>query len=1396
MTRSKPEFAIPAPVLEKLLSVRGRTLKVHAVTAVIGAVGVLLAAMATAMLIDLLATLHDSAWRAVLTYSAFAAAGLTLGAWLVVAWRSTRRLDRAATTVDREIPQLEQRWSTIAQLSAAPGRTQEEVHPAMFRQVAREASSWNPHVEPAEVVPLDGLLRASWLLVAITVVLAVAVVFDAHRTTVLLKRFWLPYASISATELTPTPGNTVVGRGEPLEIAARIEGTPVKKAVLQLQPAIGDPRTMVLVPRRDDSQLRVVHRLRSVDAPLKYRLRAGDGQTPWYEVVVADRPRLAEVRLTVTPPAYTRQAPTQLERLPRRLSALAGSRLELALRPKQKVRSVQLRLGAELCAQLTADADGWYRWQTRLEKSFSLSPLLTEEHGLTNRRPPKCQVHCLADKPPVVNVLSPSDEIAVQADDTIAIQFTAQDDVGIGSAELIVYGESAVPGGEPVPLATIPVPLADPQGATQVQATVDLDLAQFDVEDGAQLSYAIRVREDRGGGKPPESASPADEVPQPTGPAESTAAAAPSTSESPSAPQADSAGLPLAASDARDASQTTTPAAGTAPRQTEEKSAPPTTETTSPSSAAENPPTETASPDEPSPNSLPEKKTASATTASRLPAANAKKSQSKAAATAANRSTTSLRQSLQRSSSSNAQPSAEKKNPPQSQSAGPALRLLDVPQSSTSRCMRLKIDEQAGAFSGQQRQKLEIEISPRLEELDQALAKAQRLARSVLDDADADIAWKNKHDRDVGRAEGQIAAAMKLLQALKRRTAGTPYAFVGLQLVDIGLAHVEPARREFWKALQTDGPQRVAAVRNGWQHTGRARELLAKLVNRYERSRREYALAESVGRIKKLYRVFIENSLALLGQDARGDRYARKPVEFDLDEEYLARLEEVLKMRNTLRAELARLLGEDPRLLRRFMDSLRNRSENLRNALDDLTWQQEQLNREVKAWAMVQADSRQQLAATLLLYRVQEIDGIATAAAELQDRFHTWLPLRREIQDDDLAATADVVQQIATLTGELSADAHQYVAQQEQTPTAEKKEAEQADSETTGEEPQAEPGAEVDNLLTNATALYRRFTQLEVLLQAIGSRTQRPDLAGFAANRLLETRRLVAQTSAWIRQVQQQQAGHYPRAAEVRQHRLAIQTDALAGKLADIELQLANLMQRDDRKLPAPIANQARKLLATLDQQAAPHQMAAVYALRRNQMPQATARQKSALEALQLAGQQYDQMIQLAIAELDKLPVVDPIAGLLDDPTLDELLRSLEQELPIEELLGIPRRKSNLQIVDDWLRPGGDNAITTGSGGEFLLMAQLSDQQRRMQRQLETAYQQALARALKEADRKNLVARPTIASRDSSDWNRLLSQLGDDLQQGRGKAPPEHYRRAIEQYFRQISRLKDKPPSP
>lgn len=1510
---------------EKLEVVRRRTLRVRIGTAVVAAIGVLLAAMAVAMLVDWLATIYDFRWRAALTYSAWIAAVVTLLAWAVTAWRHTRRVEGMAAKVDREIPELEERWSTVTEISsgdkAVSNGTAPTVHPAMFQQVSNEAQSWTPRVEPDRIIPLDGLIRSLLFLTAITTVLGIAVVFDSQRTTVLLKRFWQPYTPISATELTDLSGDLVVGRGESTEISANIAGVPVDEALLMLAPTEGETKTITLTPR-GDTQDQLAHRLRSVKQPMRYRLRAGDGQTPWYEIVVADRPQLADVRVTLTPPAYTRKDAKIINKLPRRVTVLEGSHVEIAMKPKQPLQSLTLQFSPELSEQLPADDQGWYRWRSTLSKNITFKTLLTEQHGLSNLRPPTCELKIRPDRPPVVKILTPNSEMAVRPDDTIPVTFVASDDVGVHQAELIVYDESQLVDGKPTVLDRIDVPLGDQQGAVKVKASVKLDLSKYETTDGSELSFSVRVREDRGqqylaqnaaqliateanATTATTTATPAGTTPtddnatnalaqadtpaaeantqQPTAAADSqnnstadavamtdnqsqntTANSRPETAVA-TANQTDSqsslADTGTNSSNAQASTATTNEATdGTDSSATPLDESPQSGDALA--STAQQPDADTNQPTEPADgaSATDGSRTASSARQSLNTAANANNSNSTASNNAnnaasqttpnnsnasnnqagntdqqmadsqqsgssqANNSSQPAGQSnnaqqqmanqaagsqnsanqnnntAQSSSPNNQQANNQQQDNPQSSSPSPgnpmSRRQLDVDQqaqSSSSQRMRLKIDEWAGSYDGQQRLKLEIAIAPKLEAVDRALAKAQQLSRSVLDEHDAGKPWASKHGRDVQRADEQVEAAIKVIEALENETYGTPYAFIGLQLVDIKQAHIGLARRDFWKALQTKDEVRIESIRNGWSHVGRARELLVLLTERFERTRIEYKMADSVEKIKKMYRVFVEDSMELLRQDGDpGGRYSRKVAEFDLDDEYLKRLEEVIKMRNEMRAELARILAEDPRLLRRFLDAQRNQRVVLRNELDRLIEDQSELNRETRAWANAGEDEKSDLAKILLGRHVESAQDIAIAAADLHDRFETWSPLGKEVEDADFQATTQVLQEIATATRELSQSGLMFVEEStrarkiaEEPETSDDGSADES-TESAAEENEFDAETASEQIATDAQQLYERFTRLEVLLRQIGGRGDRIEIASFATNRLLETRRLIEQTSAWIRQLKQQQAGNYHRAAEVAQYRLATRTDTLAGKLANLEQTMAGLLQNENNMLPKSIAEKARGLLAALDEQAAPNQLAAVYALRRNQMSRATSREESALAALELAGKLYDEMVEESIKELDKLPVQDPIASLLDDPTLDDLLRELEQEIPIEEALGIPARPSNLQIMTDWLRSGGDNATMTG-GNRRMMLDQMRRQQELRQRNLERAYRRAVARALKEGEAEDLVKNMPKLAKETADWNRLASQLEDDLRQGRDKAPPERYRRAIEQYFRQVS---------
>src|SRR3954447_22241563 len=128
MKESMNNSAVPAAILRKLRLVEKRSMLVQVGCACGGAAAVLLAAMGIAMLVDWLATLYDSRWRVVLTTLAIAAAACTSIGWIIVAWRRGKRLERVAADVDRQVPRLEERWTTMTRLGADVA-TPEIVHP-------------------------------------------------------------------------------------------------------------------------------------------------------------------------------------------------------------------------------------------------------------------------------------------------------------------------------------------------------------------------------------------------------------------------------------------------------------------------------------------------------------------------------------------------------------------------------------------------------------------------------------------------------------------------------------------------------------------------------------------------------------------------------------------------------------------------------------------------------------------------------------------------------------------------------------------------------------------------------------------------------------------------------------------------------------------------------------------------------------------------------------------------------------------------------------------------------------------------------------------------------------------------------------------------------------------
>jgi len=206
-------------------------------------------------------------------------------------------------------------------------------------------------------------------------------------------------------------------------------------------------------------------------------------------------------------------------------------------------------------------------------------------------------------------------------------------------------------------------------------------------------------------------------------------------------------------------------------------------------------------------------------------------------------------------------------------------------------------------------------------------------------------------------------------------------------------------------------------------------------------------------------------------------------------------------------------------------------------------------------------------------------------------------------------------------------------------------------------------------------------------------------------------------------------------------------------------------------------------LTGTVHNQILPEQSGASDALADKAVPRAAAHQATATQGFVAAEKQFDGLLRLIIAKLDGAPPpTDPGQG----KNLEELLAMLEDEAKACESLGIPCRPINVSILKDWLKPGS----CSGTAQARAQARSAQSQTRSAVEKAKLASDQANKMARKRAS-ELAVAQPPLAGagpkRPSRSWNTLVSQLGDELRQGRDNIPPEQYRQAIEEYFKTIA---------
>ncbi len=1323
MSTSQRSIEVPAPVQRKLQEVQRRETFLRFLSGATSALSAFLAVMLAAMLIDWMFTLFSTSLRVTLTAVAVGAGALLLLSWGVRPLLERFRLKEVARNVDQAIPQLEERWSTVTELSDTDDPPEIRGADAMIRQVTREAEDLEREVTPHAVTRTEHVLKSLYVLGGIAAVLLLVMFYDWQQTSVLLQRFWRPTANISITDVTAVSGDVTVGEGEPLHLEALVENRAHDVALLFVRDSrggIGEPLKLYPSNKGDGS---FEHEWAAVDESFDYRFRSGDGQTPWHSVTVVERPRIAAIDFRITPPEYSKLPTVEEQGLPRKVRALEQSRLEVSFQSSIPLKRFDLQLGKDRQVSLTADEEGRYHYSTALTEPLMLSPLLTSDHDLTNERPPKCNIVVYRDKAPSIKISSPNDEIAVRPDDKVAIEFSAKDDFGIRKAELVVYDGY---GADAKELKVIEVPIPETGANEEITGETELDLKEFDVKHGSELSYAMRVYDTKDTMTDTHAAEQHEPAPQAQ---QADAQSAESGRSADSADQQDSqvAQAESASGAQQDSNQSTDQPPGSNQANSQPQDSDPT---------EANPPNKDAA-------------------AAQANAQN-QQSEQQPAANQPNQQSTQKQQAKPSSSSSGGnQQSPPAKQDEQNQRRSGELagapkppdkmtrRALDVGQPCMCKPMRLTIDEWAGSFAGQAREKLQLEIDPFLKRLIAELTAAEKTV-SPLVAGNADAAWSDDDEAAKRQTDNHLVRGEEVIVKLREKSADTPYAFIGLQLIDIGQTHVGPARDHLGK-VTAEAEDRSRNLERTRHHIRRAVEMVEQLNRRYELVKLNEKLDEKMVHVKKMHQLFIEGTFALLKSKRPNlNPKSRKFLEFEVDEEYLKKLQELLDKKRNIQAELAKILAEDPRLLRRYMARAQLQADSLRDQLTLLALEQRSLSDEVAAWEKAGGEDRRKLAeAHLKARQVAAAAKIVEESAKMLDNYVTWTPLDLEVAEGKLGEMREAATKIATtarqFAGAVADDQSQQAAK-------------------------------------SAKELHRLLTEFEQRLpEVMDDHPEHDLLAVHVTNRLAEVSKLITRSSGWVYQAEKISDGKFHLAAEVEQHRIAVETAKLGVKIQNLDSWLAGMNFE--------VQEAGRALLATMAEELIPDLMSAQMALKENQLKRTVELQAHGVESFAKAEEQMDLLMDLIIKDLDSRPVNTKLTGdpQLADPSLDDLLRALEREALAMEGLGIPGRPNNLQIEKDWLKPS-NNPGGGGSGQAGGAMAQSQAARRQLERT-----QKKLRRANRALKQEGKRSENQQARRDRIRWNTLASQLEDKLRQGRGHTPPEQYRRAIERYFEVIT---------
>lgn len=445
-----------------------------------------------------IAVLVDSALRLPVIGRLIAGAGLIAClAWLTLRlmrqWRSLKLSeDQVALAVEHNTPGgVQNRLINAIQLSRDDRYRTHALVDALVNDNWRQLSA--ARLEHARAMK-PAAVRAIAAITVIAVGLALWTWRPATFTNA-ASRILMPFAEIDplyATTLTVLPGDVETAESQ-LEVNIRIRGQAIDNVTILRN--LDGKRTSVHVPV-EPGQREVSHTFTQIDRSFDYAVQGGDFTSRFYHVDVPRATRLQKLVAELHAPAYTGRDVRTVETTGS-LEALQGTRAVLTFHLDQPVEKAAMRwtdtAGKQHEQPLSLDGEQVATGELQFTDPVEYQLETTQPNRAPQRGRPHA-IRALPDQFPQVELAGLDRHTEVAVADTLAVNITASDDVGLDRVEWVkrrVTPSAPQAADEATPWEPLQAWPAD--NAASFHRDVSLSMLELQAAEGDRYQLAVRA---------------------------------------------------------------------------------------------------------------------------------------------------------------------------------------------------------------------------------------------------------------------------------------------------------------------------------------------------------------------------------------------------------------------------------------------------------------------------------------------------------------------------------------------------------------------------------------------------------------------------------------------------------------------------------------------------------------------------------------------------------------------------------------------------------------------------------------------------------------------------------------------------------------------------------------